>query len=151
MGSTTPEIRRLIVRACRNGKKVNDIADMFNVSRWTVWRWTKRAHHRGRESFKDKSRRPHTIHRKVTPSTEEAIIFLRDSFSWGTQRIKENLRLPPPYIQHLLEDRLGTHMVNIDISRQTINEVLKKHGRNGYPPGGKREWKRFRADNPNDA
>jgi len=98
MGSTTPEIRRLIVRACRNGKKVKDIADVFNVSRWTVWRWKKRAHHQGRESFKDKSKRPHTIHRKVTNSIENAIVFLRDSFSWGTQRIKENLRSPPSYI-----------------------------------------------------
>jgi len=151
MGSTTPEIRRLIVRTRRNGKKVNDIADMFNVSRWTVWRWRKRAHHRGRESFKDKSRRPHVIHRKVTPWIENTIIFLRDSFDWGTQRIKENLRLPPSYLQQLLEERVGNGCVGITLSRQTINEVLKKHNRNGYPPGGKREWKRFRADSPNDA
>jgi len=34
----TPEIRKLIVKARRNGKKVKDITDMFNVSRKTIWK-----------------------------------------------------------------------------------------------------------------
>jgi transposase len=73
-------------------KKIKDIADMFSVSRYTVWRWVKRAYHRGGESFKDKSRRPHTIHRKVTPSVEEAIIILHEFFGWRTRKIKETYR-----------------------------------------------------------
>jgi hypothetical protein len=93
------------------------------------------------------NRRPHTIHKKVTLSVEEAIIILRNSFSWGTQRIKENLR-SPPYIRHLLETALGKPWVEMNLSRQRINEILKKHNRNGHPPGGRREWKRFRADHP---
>lgn len=36
------------------------------------------------------------------------------------------------------------------LSGQSINTVLMKHHRNGYSPGGKREWKYFRADKPND-
>jgi len=146
----TPEIRRLIVRARRNGKTVKEIVEMFDVSRWTVWRWTKRARHPGRESYKDKSRRPHNIHRKVTPEIENAIIILRDSFKWGTQRIKLMLQNPPPYIKYLLENAIGVRWKYITLSRQTINTVLMKHGRNGYPSGGKREWKYFRANNPND-
>lgn len=99
MGSTTPEIRQLVVRIRRMGKKVKEIADMFNVSRWTVWRWVKRAYHRGRESYKNKSKRPHTIHYKVTREVENAIIVLRDSFNWGTQRIKVVLNTPPSLYQ----------------------------------------------------
>ena len=33
------------------GKKV--VAEIFGVSRTTVWKWCKRAKHRGRESFRD--------------------------------------------------------------------------------------------------
>lgn len=42
MECITLEIRRLIVKARRNGKRVKDIVEIFEVSRWTVWRWTKR-------------------------------------------------------------------------------------------------------------
>jgi transposase InsO family protein len=150
MGCLTPEVRRLIVRARRKGLKVKEITEIFNVSRWTVWRWTKRAYHPGRESYKDKPKRPHTIHYKVTWEVENAIIILRASFNWGTQRIKVVLSSPPPYIKYLLENVLGVDWKPVLLSRQTINQVLMKHRRNGYPPGGKRDWKYFRADSPND-
>ena len=42
--------------AVKRGISVSIVADVFNVSRTTVWRWRKRAHHPGRESFKDKPR-----------------------------------------------------------------------------------------------
>ena len=151
MCGITPEIRELIVKARRNGKKVKDIAEMFDVSRKTVWKWTKRVHHPGKTNFRDHSRKPHRIHRKITPNVEDAILILRDSFNWGTQRIKVTLLSPPPYIRYLLETVIGRSWIEIDISRQSINNVLKKHGRNGSPyQKKKREWKYFRADGPND-
>lgn len=150
MGCTTPDVRRLIVRARRMGMRVKEICEVFNVSRWTVQRWVKRAHHRGRESFKDKSRRPHTIHRKVTWEVENAIIVLRDSFKWGTHRISLMLDTPPSYIKHLLESVLDVKWASVVLSRQSVNNVLKKHRRNGYPCSCKKEWKYFRAESPND-
>lgn len=150
MGCTTPEVRRLIVRARRMGKKVKEICEMFSVSRWTVQRWVKRSRHPGRESFKDKSRRPHTIHRKVTWEVENAIIILRDSFKWGTHRISLMLDNPPSYIRHLLETVLDIEWTPVELSRQAINAVLKKHRRNGYPCNCKKDWKFFRAESPNE-
>jgi len=150
MGCSTPEMRRLMVKARKKGCTIKEITKIFETSRWTVWRWTKRAYHPGRESYKDKSKRPHTIHRKITPEIENAIIILRDSFKWGSQRIRVVLVAPPPYIRHLLETVLGITWQPILLSRQSINMVLKKHQRNGFPPGGKREWKFFRAEHPND-
>jgi transposase len=97
-----------MVKARKRGCTHKEITTMFEVSRWTVWRWTKRAHHRGRESYKDKSKKPHTIHRKITPEIENAIVILRDSFKWGSQRIRVVLVTPPPYIRHLLETVLGS-------------------------------------------
>ena len=151
MCGVTPEIRELIVNARRNGKRVKDIAEMFDVNRKTVWKWWKRIHKKGWPNYRDRSRKPHTTHKKVTPLVEEAILLLRDSFSWGTQRIKINLQSPPPYIRYLLETVLGEKWNNITISRQTINNVLKKNKRNGSPyKKNKREWKFFRAKAPND-
>jgi len=109
MPNVTPEMRRLIVRAKKAGKRTKDIAEFFGVSRKTVWKWNKRAHHPGKESFRDKSRKPHNIERKITPIIDNAIIILRDSFNWGTQRIKVAFQFSPPYIRYLLE-----HVLELD-------------------------------------
>ena len=96
MGSLTPEIRKRIVKAYKKGHTITDIADMFDVHRWTVWYWVKRTRHPGRKTFKDRSRKPHRIHRKITPTVEDAITLLRDEFNWGTHRIKIALQSPRP-------------------------------------------------------
>ena len=150
MSYVTPEMRRIMVMAKKTGKKTKEIAEFLGVSRKTVWKWNKRAYHPGKESFRDKSRKPHHIHKKVNPFIENAIIILRDSFNWGTQRIKSSLQSPPPYIKFLLEHVLGEWQ-SIEISRQTINNVLKNHRRNGSPyKRGKKNWHYFRAKMPND-
>jgi len=151
MGSLTPEIRERIVKAYKKGYRVKDIADMFDVHRWTVWKWVKRTHHPRCKNYKDKSRKPHTRHRKITPLVEETILLLRDRFQWGTQRIKINLMSPPPYIQYLIETVLQNSWKPITLSRQGINNVLRKHGMNGSPyKRTKKDWKFFRANNPNE-
>ena len=151
MCGVTPEIRELIVKARRNGKKVNDIAEMFDVSRKTVWKWCKRTMKVGRPVYKDKSKKPHRIHRKITPNVEEAILLLRDNFNWGTQRIMIALMTPPPYIRYFLETNLGIEWKNIRLSRQAINNILRKHKRNGSPyKRNKKDWTFFRANGPNE-
>jgi len=151
MGSLTPEIRNLIIKAYRRGHRVKDIASMFDVHRWTVWKWIKRTRHPGRKNLRDHSKKPHRRHRKITPLVEEAILLLRDRFNWGTYRIKINLLSPPQYIRYFLETVLGYPWRSIDLSRQGINNILKKHRRNGSPyKKTKKDWKFFRADNPND-
>jgi len=139
------------VRAGRIGKKVKDIAEMFGVCRWTVWKWRKRANHRGRTSFKDRSRRPLKIRSKVTKEIENAVIVLRDSFNWGTHRIALNLESPPGYIRHLLNTITGKEWQSVRLSRQTINTILKKHRRNGSVyKKNKRDWHYYRARYPNN-
>ena len=151
MGSLTPEIRERIVKAYKKGYKVKDIADIFDVHRWTVWHWVKRTHHPGRKNYKDKLRRPHHRHRKITPRVEDAILLLRDTFKWGTQRIRIALISPPPYIRYLLETTLDITWKNVNVSRQAINNILRKRRRNGSPyKKNKKQWKFFRAQHPNE-
>lgn len=151
MGSLTPEIRNLIIKAYRRGYRVKDIAEMFDVHRWTVWKWVKRTYHPGRKNLKDRCRKPHRRHRKITPNIEEAILLLRDKFLWGTQRIMIALMSPPPYIKYFLETVLGFVWKPIKLSRQEINNILKKHKINGSPyKKSRKDWKFFRAKAPND-
>jgi transposase InsO family protein len=151
MGSLTPEIRERIVKAYKKGHHTKDIADMFDVHRWTVWNWVKRIRHPGRKNFKDKSRKPHRRHRKITPIIEDIILLLRDTFHWGTQRIQMALIHPPPYLRYFIVTVLSTTWRTITVSRQAINTILRKRQRNGSPyKKNKKEWKFFRAEHPND-
>lgn len=52
------------------------------------------------------------------------------------------------YIRFLLENVLGVEWFPVSLSRETINNVLKKYKRNGSPYGETREWKYFRAEYP---
>ena len=110
MGCFDPESKRLMVNAVRKGYKVEEVVRIFNVSRKTVWKWCKRTMKVGRPVYKDPSKRPHTIHSKVTEAAEVAIGVLREAFNWGTQRIKLNLERPPSYIRTLLESTMGKIM-----------------------------------------
>ena len=148
MGYTTIETRRAMIRALRTGVRVKDVARIFDVSRKTVWKWRKRICRKGWPHYGNISRRPHTIYPKITPHIENAIVLLRDSFRWGTQRIKVNLETPPDYIKHLLETVLGVKWESIRLSRQAINNILRKHKRNGSPYGEIKHWKYFHAKYP---
>jgi transposase InsO family protein len=150
MGLLTPEIRKRIVKAYKKGYRVKDIAAIFDVSRWVVWKWRKRAYHPGKDSYKNHSTRPLKTYPKVTQEIENAIIVLRDSFNWGTHRIALNLQYPPGYIQHLLTTITGRDWQPVQLSRQTVNNILKKHHRNGsLYKRNKKNWKYFRARKPN--
>ena len=77
MHDVTPEVRRLIVKARRNGMKVKDIVRIFGVSRKTVWKLVRRDKHPCRESFKNLPKTPHKVKRNIGVYTENAIIILR--------------------------------------------------------------------------
>jgi transposase InsO family protein len=151
MCGVTPEIRELIVKARRNGKRVKDIAEMFDVNRKTVWKWCKRTMRVGRPVYRDRSKKPYRVYRKITPTVEEAILLLRDNFQWGTQRIMIALLSPPPYIRYFLETATGKEWKNIKISRQAINNILQKHKMNGSPyKKTRKDWNFFTATGPNE-
>jgi len=148
MKGLLPPIRRLIVECRRKGMRVKDICEIFEVSAYTVWNWCLRAFHRGYESFESLPKTPKHIERKVTAEVENAILALRITFNWGTQRISMVLQSPPPYLTAFLS-QVGFE-TPIKLSRQAINNVLKRHGRNGSPYGKLHKWKNFRASKPNE-
>lgn len=143
-----PELRKKLVEAVKKGNNKNLVAKVFDVSTVTVWHWCKRAYHRGKEFFKDKPRKPKES--KITLEVELYVLAVRNTFSWGTERIRRALAnsLPP-----FMEDKLRElHVIKPDalnLSRAAINNVLKKHGINGYEKKYK-SWKFFRAEKPDE-
>ena len=140
---TTPELRKTFATLHRKGYNKSFIAKLFDTTRQTVDRWCKRAFHRGRESFRDKPREPKEG--KITQTVELTILHLRILFDWGTERIKKGLFSLPQFMQKVLPDCVQ----GVELSRTSINNVLKKHKLNGYKKQNK-GWKFFHAKKPDE-
>jgi transposase InsO family protein len=132
-----PSIRGLFGKLVKKGLTVTRIAELFDTTRQTVHRWLKRTRHVGREHYKDKTREPKQG--KITEEVEVSILALRNTFKWGTARIQQGLFNLPGFVTEAVRCVQG-----IRLSRESINNVLTRHGLNGYPRNYKR-WRFFRA------
>ena len=135
-------IRGAFRKLAKAKQTVTSIAKTFKTTRQTVYRWLKRGKHRGKETFKDKPRRPKEC--KVTLEVELSILKLRTTFNWGTARIQQGLFCLPPFMLESVQCVQG-----VNLSRETINRVLARNNQNGYQTEYKR-WKFFRANAPDE-
>lgn len=143
MGRLTPEQRVLVSRFRRQGIHINVIMKAFGISRTTVWYW----------SVQDLRTRFNIIRNakgKITVEVEATILFMRQSFKWGTARIQNGLISLPKFQREEIEMTINYCVQHFTLSRQAINEVLIKHKLNGYRRGEKKSWKFFRAKYVNE-
>jgi hypothetical protein len=138
----SPDIRGAFNRPLKKGLEVTRIAELFDTSRQTVYRWINRAKHVGREHYKDRPRKPKQA--KVTFEVELSILKLRTTFKWGTARIQQALINLPSFILESVSCVQG-----IKLSRETINNVLARNNQNGYQSEFKR-WNFFRDSEPDE-
>lgn len=136
-----PEIRSLIgPMVDRLGNK-SLVAKALKVSWKTVDKWFKRRKH-----TKDRRRGKQIC--KVNIEIELFILALRNTFNWGTERIKKGLQSLPQFMLDKLKE-LGVKIVQgVTLSRTIINKILTKHKINVYKRKHK-SWKFFRAEAPN--
>jgi putative transposase len=88
-----------VKNAERYGKRV--VAEILGVSVRTIYRWLKRYREHGKEGLKDKSRRPHRIHRK-DKETVEKVIELRKRYNYGAEKIAIELGISPTTANRIL-------------------------------------------------
>jgi putative transposase len=100
----------------------------FEVNIRTLRRWTNKLYNTDWD-YLDKSRRPKTIHRKITKELEEKVISIKKSTGWGAEKI-ETL---------------------IDLSHTSINKILNKHNLVDSPKRNKKRIKyiRWQRKHPN--
>ena len=120
----SPRTREFLVEAAaRLGASV--AARNVGTSRRTVYRW------RGRESFGDRSSRPHRSPRRVGDGLEATILGLRMELRWGP-------------------DLLGPYL---EMPASTVHRVLRRHGANRLShlfPKPRRSFGRFPALAPGE-
>lgn len=81
----------------------------YKISIRTLKRWQHRFEKDNDWNLRDSSRKPHTIHQKITAEATDKILSLREKTGWGAQRLREELS-------------------SLNLSHDTINRVLKDRG-----------------------
>jgi len=103
----------------------------FESTTRTLKRWNKRLESGGWD-FRDLSRRPKTIHHKITSEIEKKVLDLRNKTGWG-------------------QEKLYPHLRHLDISERSIKRIIKKHGlcRKVKTRGKRVRWVRWQRKHPN--
>jgi len=105
------EIRKIFFKLKLKGHSYNQCRKIlivkykFNVTNRTLKRWMKKLDIEDTWDLKDKSRKPKTIHRKITKEIEDKIISIKKQTGFGAEKIE--------------------HFV--DLSHTSINKILKKN------------------------
>jgi transposase InsO family protein len=141
------QVREFLVKRYIELKNKSLVAKMFGVSRQTATEWCRRADNfTWVNPFKDKKRKPKKS--KITSEIEDFILFLRTVFGWGSGRIQQGLISLPSFMYGDLPLEIR-NVKEVRLSRMAINNILKKHKKNGYQCHQK-TWKFFRAKEPNE-
>lgn len=128
-------IRRLFVDGAKPKRVLHEIRDRFEflVSAKTLKRWLERFKNED-WNFEDFSKRPKTIHMKVTPELEDWIVGYRKMTEWGPYKIK-----------HILLKK------GMELSESSIGRVVSRNNlsRGSKSKGKRLKWIRWQRDAPN--
>lgn len=112
--ATTVDIREQIALMALSGNyTITEIADLFDVTRPTVYRYRDRYRSGGRSELVDRSRAPHH-RRSVDDSMKRRVLAERERFGFGSKKIR----------QRLLDEDADAAWP----ARSTIDEILRRAG-----------------------
>jgi transposase InsO family protein len=130
-------LRKEFVEFVRNDGNIRCLCQRFGISRQTGYKWIGRHEAEGDAALADRSRRPINSPGKVSESTEEAIVKIREQHPvWGGRKIRRRLQ------------DVGHSGVP---AASTITAILKRHGLIDESESQKHlPFQRFERENPND-
>lgn len=119
--------------------RINVIAKALFCSRQTVWHWKN-------QDLRSRFDIIRNYESKITIEAEITILFLR-SLGYGCARIQQRLDSAP----EIEINKTEIFVQGLEVSRQTVYNILKKHKLNGYFNKKKQKaWKFFRAKYTNE-
>lgn len=136
-----PEINAMTARvqfisdALKEDSCISALSRLYGVSRKTAYKWLNRYRTAGLAGLQEGSRARHRQPQRVARELEVAICQLRQERpTWGSRKIRARLKLD------------GWAVPSV----RTVENVLKRHGLNGWNRPDPPAKKRFEAPGPND-
>jgi len=127
MAALTPVGRRLVVdRVLRDGWPAATVAEAMGVSRATVSKWVRRFCEEGVEGLEDRSSRPGSYPRAVSPQVVRRVVMLRVRRRWGPHRISWVTGIPRSTVYKVL-CRVGLN--RLDRIDRTTRRPIRRYER----------------------
>ena len=86
--------RQLLAERMESGWSAGAVAEAAGVSVATVYKWWRRHREEGVEGLADRSSRPHSSPRRLSPELEAKVLRTRQELRWGPHRLGAFLGLP---------------------------------------------------------
>jgi putative transposase len=83
--------RLLLIRDREEGSSISELAEMYELSRKTVYKWLARYEEMGVGGLADASRRPHRSPGQLSAEVESAIVEARRRWKWGPRKLRIKL------------------------------------------------------------
>ncbi len=83
--------RLLLTQDYEEGSSITELAEIYAISRKTVYKWLERHEQHGAAGLADLSRRPHQSPSQIRPEAETAIIEARHRWKWGPRKLRVKL------------------------------------------------------------
>jgi len=108
-------------------RKILFVKHKFEVSNRTLKRWMLKLDSENSWDLKDKSRRPKTIHRKITPEIEKRVISIRNKTGFGAEKIENFVNISHWSINKILHENKLTEPTKRKKKRIKYIRFQRKH------------------------
>jgi putative transposase len=112
--SKSMDLRVQLIHDCEEGHSISELAEVYEVSRKTIYKWLDRHAAEGVAGLADRNRAPHHLPGKLSEEIIAHIIAARQRWKWGPRKLRVKLAAAYPRIDWPAES--------------TIGEVLKRAG-----------------------
>src|SRR5215831_4253485 len=110
----TVDQRVRVIEEHKQGESISALAELYEVSRKTIYKWRERYEAEGVEGLIDRSRKPHHSPSQVSQEMIEQIVAARQKWHWGPRKLRVKLVEAQPQKAWPAES--------------TIGEILKRAG-----------------------
>jgi putative transposase len=110
----TMDLRVQLIHDHEEGQSIAELAEIYDVSRKTIYKWLARHDATGVAGLADRSRAPHHSPGKLSDDIIAHIIAARQRWNWGPRKLRVKLAAAHPHILWPAESTMG--------------EVLKRAG-----------------------
>ncbi len=105
--SNTMDLRVQLIQDYEEGHSVSWLAEVYEVSRNTVYKWVERHESHGVAGLADRSRAPQHSPSKLSPEVVSRIIAARQRWKWGPRKLRVKLAQAHPLIVWPAESTIG--------------------------------------------
>lgn len=101
------DLRVQLIQDHQDGHSISELAEFYEVSRKTVYKWLERFEAEGAAGLADRSRTPLHCPSKVSEEITAQILAARQRWKWGPRKLRVKLAMAQPEVEWPAESTIG--------------------------------------------